>query len=128
MTLLQSIESAITLYGKSESEAKKSTLDKLKSYRKKAWLLACFKDKESLEPKHLKKELKTLETAISHLRYYPSEHSEDYYQILYFRYLYQAPLTKDALMARLHIEERTYYRRKKEALSLLALVLTLDED
>lgn len=131
MNLLKSIENALTLYGKDIKTERERTKKRLETYQEKYWLNEIIiKKKNPTTPKEAKllsRELKILETAISHLKSYPSDYAKLYHELLYYRYLYKSTLNKSALMARLFIEERTYYRRKNEALSLLALVLTLDE-
>lgn len=132
MTLLQSIETAIALYGKDLKKEVKETKKRLISYQKDIWLLNLLEKNETLKTDNatltLRKQLNQLENATNYLKTYPNTDTKTYYELIYYRYLYPHSLNKDALMKRLFIEERTYYRKKKEALSLLALVLTLDED
>ena len=121
--LLQTIETAITLYGDRPQDVREKTLSKLESYRHEKW-------RASLAPnpsKESQKNLLALELAVTHLATYPHEVAECLSKLLYYRYLAPSALDKSALMTRYYLEERTYYRRKKEALSLLGLILLLSD-
>lgn len=119
--LLQTIETAITLYGDRPQDVREKTLAKLERYRHEKWTATLASNPSKID----KQSLLALELAVTHLATYPHEAAECLSKLLYYRYLAPNALDKSALMTRYYLEERTYYRRKKEALSLLGLILLL---
>ena len=109
--LLQTIETAITLYGDRPQDVREKTLAKLERYRHEKWTATLASNPNKID----KQSLLALELAVTHLATYPHEAAECLSKLLYYRYLAPNALDKSALMTRYYLEECTYYRRKKRS-------------
>jgi hypothetical protein len=66
--------------------------------------------------------LAMIRKAVKRLQAYPCD-GELYYRILYYTYLCQEKYSVDAILDLLNMERSTYYRKKKEAITLIGYIL-----